>query len=302
MAATLRVILGQDNTSKLTLPTGIPASLEELQGDIQRHFGLTEQVRWQYRDIEFDNEFMNLTCTSEIRDKSTVKVIYLPNSSGTDTDPHHTASLRALESVADTEILSSPESAASGSFLRSQPWPNIFPIPQFNYEVEVQLEMASHVFHNSGTLLSPSTKLKSDILDGLASEMIKFKVYPSSADFDDVALALKKQHSCLTEQGSVSGYYGWKISLKYKMANYRTRLRNIGCTELSINAMKEKRGKSQGPNQVKKPRKAEVNYCPDYPVGETKDSLEEERQALLIEVKKKNSQLIKTKMEKNLFL
>ncbi|KAI4799870.1 hypothetical protein KUCAC02_016409, partial [Chaenocephalus aceratus] len=158
--------------------------------------------------------------------------------------------------------------------------------------------MASHAFHNSGTLLSPSTKLKSDILDGLASEIIKFKVYPSSADFDDVALALIKKHPCLKEQGSVSGYYGWKISLKYKMANYRTRLRNIGCTELSINAMKEKRGTSQGPNQVKKPRKAEVNYCPDYSVGETKDSLEEERQALLIEVKKKNSQLIKTQMEK----
>lgn len=36
------------------------------------------------------------------------------------------------------------------------------------------------------------------------------------------------------------------------MANYRTRLRNIGCSELSINAKKEKHGPtSQGPNQVK---------------------------------------------------
>ena len=82
------------------------------------------------------------------------------------------------------------------------------------------------------------------------------------------------------------------------MANYCTRLRNIGCPELSINAMKEKRGTTnQGPNQVKKPRKAEVNYCPDYPAGETK-CLEEEHQSLLLEVKKKNQQLIKTKMER----
>ncbi|XP_049910146.1 uncharacterized protein LOC126396252 isoform X2 [Epinephelus moara] len=83
------------------------------------------------------------------------------------------------------------------------------------------------------------------------------------------------------------------------MANYRTRLRNIGCPELSINAMKKKRGTtSQGPNQVKKPRKAEVNYYPVYPAGETKESLEDERQALLLEVKKKNQQQIKTKMER----
>ncbi|CAM4557710.1 unnamed protein product [Leuciscus chuanchicus] len=83
------------------------------------------------------------------------------------------------------------------------------------------------------------------------------------------------------------------------MANYRTRLRSIGCPELSINAVKEKRGAmSHGPNQVKKPRKAEVNYCPDYLAGETKDSLEEERKALILEVKKNNQQLIKSKMER----
>ncbi|XP_073717022.1 uncharacterized protein [Misgurnus anguillicaudatus] len=84
------------------------------------------------------------------------------------------------------------------------------------------------------------------------------------------------------------------------MAHYRTRLRSIGCPELSINAVKEKRGAlSHGPNQVKKPRKAEVNYCPDYPAGETKESIEEERKALTLEVKKKNNQqLIKSKMER----
>lgn len=94
-------------------------------------------------------------------------------------------------------------------------------------------------------------------------------------DFDEVALALVTKHPCLKEQGSVSGNYGWKISLKYKMANYRTRLRNIGCPELCIHAVKEKCDTTgKGPKQVKKPRKAEVNYCLDYPAGETKESLE----------------------------
>lgn len=109
-------------------------------------------------------------------------------------------------------------------------------------------------------------------------------------------------HHSLKEQGSVTGIYGWKISLKYKMANYCTRLRNIGRPELSINSVKEKRGATgQSPNQMKKPKKAEVNFCPDYPTGKTRESLEKERQALTSEVKKKNShQLINSKMEKTL--
>nr|XP_043881857.1 uncharacterized protein LOC122769405 [Solea senegalensis] len=83
------------------------------------------------------------------------------------------------------------------------------------------------------------------------------------------------------------------------MANYRTRLRGIGCPELSINAMKEKDGSlNHSPNQVKKPWNAEVNYCPGYPAGESKESLEAERQALLVEVKKKNQEQIKNKMER----
>lgn len=55
----------------------------------------------------------------------------------------------------------------------------------------------------------------------------------------------------------------------------------------------------QSQNQEKKPKKAEVNFCPDYPAGETKESLKKEREALTLEVKKKNNhQLINIKMEK----
>lgn len=63
MAATLRVILGVDNSSKLMLPSGIPGSVDILKEEIQRQFGLTEDFRLQYRDVEFDNEYMNLTTT-----------------------------------------------------------------------------------------------------------------------------------------------------------------------------------------------------------------------------------------------
>ncbi|KAJ8349067.1 hypothetical protein SKAU_G00276560 [Synaphobranchus kaupii] len=77
------------------------------------------------------------------------------------------------------------------------------------------------------------------------------------------------------------------------MGNYRTKLRNLGCSELSINSLKHRQGdKCAGPNQVKKPKRAEVNFCPDYPAGENKESQERERLALLSEVNKKDNNQI----------
>lgn len=40
MAASLRVVLGVDNAAKLTLPNGIPDSIEALKEEIQRKFKL----------------------------------------------------------------------------------------------------------------------------------------------------------------------------------------------------------------------------------------------------------------------
>lgn len=85
---------------------------------------------------------------------------------------------------------------------------------------------------------------------------------------------------------------------KYDMANCNTRLRHA-TSELIINSLKRR----QGDSQVKKPRRAEVNYLPDFPVGENQESLEKERLALLSEVSKKdNHQVIKVKMERTFAL
>ncbi|KAI4896279.1 hypothetical protein NFI96_025685, partial [Prochilodus magdalenae] len=99
MAATLRVILGADNAAKLTLPTGIPDSVEDLIGEIRRHFAVSGNFRLQYRDAEFDNEFVNLT----------TQTCFLPM------NPH-------------------PQAPS----LRSQPWPTNFQIPEFSYEVRLK--------------------------------------------------------------------------------------------------------------------------------------------------------------------
>ncbi|GAA6106510.1 sterile alpha motif domain-containing protein 3-like isoform X1, partial [Tachysurus ichikawai] len=82
------------------------------------------------------------------------------------------------------------------------------------------------------------------------------------------------------------------------MGNYRSKLRGLGCPELDVNALKMKRAHDKAKN-IKKPRKAEVNYLPPHPQGETEGSLEHERVELLNEVKKtNNSQIISAKMAK----
>lgn len=116
--------------------------------------------------------------------------------------------------------------------------------------------------------------MKSDILDKLAEEIFQYTGYPQNHQIDDSARALIKKCPCLWEP-SVTGYYGWMISLKYKMANYQTKMRNIGCSEVTVNALKNKsRDECFPAKNVKKAKKAEVNYCPSYPTGETDESLE----------------------------
>uniref|UniRef100_A0A669BXH9 C2H2-type domain-containing protein n=1 Tax=Oreochromis niloticus TaxID=8128 RepID=A0A669BXH9_ORENI len=203
----------------------------------------------------------------------------------------------------DTDILSSPESRSSSSSssanstLRSEAWPLDFRIPEFSFDVELQLTKGNQEFQANGTLLTLKPKLKSDILESLSSEIMKYKAYPSDSNLSDVCQALVVKHPCLKEKGSETGFSAWKISLKYKMSNYRGKLKNLGCSELVINSLKRRGNSNVHPNQVKKPRRAEVNFCPDYPAGETRESQEEERLVLLSEFKKKNNdETIKAKM------
>ncbi|KAL3045387.1 hypothetical protein OYC64_013623 [Pagothenia borchgrevinki] len=301
-SAVLCIILGENDSAKVTLPLGIPSSVEELQSEIKRQCEVFGDFRLQYKDLDFD-EFINLTSTSDIQNKGKIKVIYPPSALSTSSPGFsaRTSSQDEINSISsvDTDLPLSSDSSSTSS-LRSEPWPNAFPVPEFVYDVEIQLQRANSDFQSNGTLFNPNPRMKSDILETLASQIVKYKAYPSSAEFDSVAEALVKKHPCLREQGSVTGFYGWKISLKFKMGNYRTKLRNIGCSELTVNSLKRQQDDQRtSRNQVKKPKRAEVNYYPDYPTGQTKRSLEEERLALLSEVHKNNNQqVVKDKMER----
>lgn len=299
----LRVILGENDARKIILPTGIPDSIQELCQTMKTSFGLQEDFRLQYQDADFGNEFVNLSVTSEVHDKATLKIVYLNPHNNDDT---MTRQPLAIQGSTDASSVSSIEtdntdlvsSSGSSPSTRLSVWPSVFTIPSFNYDAELQLDKANAECSVSGTSLSPSPKLKSHILEQLAEEIIKFKAYPTDSDLNDVAEALVKKHPCLKEQGSFNGCYGWKISLKYKMANFRTKLRGLGCYEVTINSLKNK-AQDKAALNVKKPRRAEVNYCPQHPKGETTDTLEIERIALLSEIKKRNNDhVVALKMEK----
>lgn len=298
--AKLRVILGENNSHKLILPDGIPESVSDLTECIRKECGIEGSFRLQYMDTDFDNEFTNLDSISDVLDKGTLRVIFnsetprLPDGSP---PPFYSAAaaVRSLDdsssfvsgSSFDTNILSSSESTSS----RSSSWPLVFNIPKFSYETELQLEKANTAFRETGALLNPDVKLKSAIMDGLMETIVKYKVYLSDAEFNEVAEALITAHPCLKEPGSASGFGCWKTSLKYKLGNYRSKLRRLGCPEVTVNSLKQKPDDRRSPAYgVKKPKKAEVNYCPPYPAGESADSLEQMRVKLLSEVKIRNNE------------
>lgn len=315
--AVLRIIFEDESDSrKLTLNSGIPATVEELHALVKTCFQVNEDFRLQYMDADF-KEFMNLTSVFEIAHKSTLKVVYLPTVSPVEP----TITLYTVQSSDESTITPCPESEPCPSSLDSscsndmvctstphsspetQPsrvssWPQVFVIPKFTYEAEFELLQNNAEFQTNGTYFEPGPKLKGVILDGLAQEMVKYTKYPKDYQCEEVAAALTRAHPCLGQLVSKTGFWGWKQSLK--MQNYRTKLGRLRHPEICVNSLKHKReGQGKPAAKIKKPRKAEVNYIPLHPIGESTESLESERIALLSEVKKRgNEVVIKQKMEK----
>ncbi|KAF3844357.1 hypothetical protein F7725_007520 [Dissostichus mawsoni] len=115
--ARLKVILGENNIEKLSLPNGIPESLDDLLSQLKTFFGLKGDVRLQYMDQDFGNDFFNLNSTTQLQDLGTIKVIHQQTNTPLNitTDTTSSSSLECDGNVSlasdDTIILSSPESA-----------------------------------------------------------------------------------------------------------------------------------------------------------------------------------------------
>ncbi len=103
----LEVILGESNTEKLKLPDGIPELLVDLLDKITTTFRLKNNIRLQYMDKDFGNDFFDLNSTTELQDLGTIKVIHQqtnpPFSSPTDTTSSQSLSLESEDSIVSFE-------------------------------------------------------------------------------------------------------------------------------------------------------------------------------------------------------
>lgn len=75
MVVHLRVILEEHDIRKLTLPTGIPNTVEDLVAVVGESFQLQGEFGLLYEDKDFGNQFFSVTSTADLYDKATVKVI-----------------------------------------------------------------------------------------------------------------------------------------------------------------------------------------------------------------------------------
>lgn len=273
----LRVIFNKDDIRKIQI-VGLPETLEEFFSLLKSKLGVEEDLIVQYEDRDFDNELCNLTNLSDLpEERATLKVTVKKAN-----ESYHT------DSTLDTASLDSSTGSLEDISTRRQPWPKVFEIPRFSYDVELQLKSGNTAYQKDGTLLNIRKDTKSEILDKLAETIYTYTAYPSREEYDIVAQSLIKKHPCLREPGSSKGWYCWKFSLKFKMGNYRNKLRMAGCSELQVNS------RSSGPKQkLKKAKKAEVNFLPDFPEGRTEDILEEERLQIIAEMKKKRADMKK---------
>lgn len=279
----LRVILSAEDIRKVYIDQ--PQSIQSLLSTLKSKLSIGRDFALQYEDPEFDNSLCNLTDIAELPpEKATLKVIF--------TAPPSDSS--QADETSDTVILSSSDSAANNrntdsvtASSRSQQWPLSFVIPSFSYDVELRLKRGNEQYATDGSLLHISKDIKCEILDKLATKIYSFKAYPSNEEFECVARALVETHPCLKEPASATGWYGWKISLKFKMGNFRSKLRDAGCVELTAGS--GKRQASDGKkNKLKKPRRSETNFLPDLPAGSSYAALENERKDMLNEMKKKH--------------
>ncbi|XP_057699041.1 sterile alpha motif domain-containing protein 3-like [Corythoichthys intestinalis] len=147
-------------------------------------------------------------------------------------------------------------------------WPAIFVVPSFSFEVEHILSEGNSALMTEGKTTRLTRYQKHNILDVMAAEIYKYKAYPSTIQIAWAAEALVIKHPCLKEKGSKKGYDGWLNSLRFKMGNYRNKLSRAGIKDVAVNAGKRSRFNPEGGASrasIKRPRRGEVNYLPNYP-------------------------------------
>lgn len=281
----LHVHTSADIIRKMAL-TSRPASVDELKNMMKAKFKLDFDFRLSYEDPDFDRQLCSLVEIEELPQKAVLKIIRTEPkacpvaSDDSGVEPQIVGLFRA---AGRTEILISENEAVAPkdttiikpdamSPVRAESWPSVFPVPTFSYHLEAILNQGNIAYNNMGKTLILSKGQKHELLEALAIKMHSFKAYPSDKNFSTVAEALVTKHPCLKEPGSQTGWEGWKNSLKFKMGNYRSKLSRAGFHEVAVNSGKRSRDEHPHAN-IKRPKRAEVNFLPNFPKGEDGASL-----------------------------
>lgn len=144
------MILSDHDVQKLTLPSGVPETVDELESIVQDTFGISGHFCLHYKDVDFGNDLFTLLSTSEIKDKDTIKVVYVlepPTVTLTYIDSSFSSNDCACQpfsevspSTSSNDTLTvSPEPTAGNLTYRFKGWPSEFPIPRFSYSSEILL-------------------------------------------------------------------------------------------------------------------------------------------------------------------
>uniref|UniRef100_A0A3B3QA24 PB1 domain-containing protein n=1 Tax=Paramormyrops kingsleyae TaxID=1676925 RepID=A0A3B3QA24_9TELE len=250
----LRVYVARDTALKLTLLER-PKSVKELKEIMQERFKprLDEDFSLHYEDPDFDGDLCLLVDIKEFPEKGTLRVIR----------PEGDTSSTACS---DTDIL-------PNALQRQKSWPDHFVVPGFGYEMEHILEEGN----------------RSEILKKMAETIYNFKPYPHEKELAMAAKALITAHPCLRMTAGEDGELGWKRHIGYKFASYRNNLAKAGVAEVAINTGRRSRNNPDNdhPHQnIKKARKAEVNYIINLPKDQTPATLETMREEIIHEVEK----------------
>lgn len=175
-----------------------------------------------------------------------------------------------------------------GGRLGSRPEGAVF-LPDFGDATEAVLREGHVRFLKDGTRLDRSL-VKLAVLRKLADFMYSnYTAYPRSHEVRRVAEALVRKYPCLREPASPTGCEGWIYSLKNKMANFRVKLRDLGLPEVTCNSLKNKRPHERNCAQnIKKARKGEVVFLPDYLGRDDKEQQKRDRQLLIAKWEEKD--------------
>lgn len=195
-----------------------------------------------------------------------------------------------ISSASSTSSSSSSDVEIPAPAELREAWLSTFEIPLFAVDIEYKLKQGNLVFFRNGRRLNAPKDMRHNILQKLADEICKYTVYPNKDQLFEVVQALTKKHPCLAEPGSSTGCLGWKNKLFWKMGNVRSKLHKLGMPEVAVNSRGRRNQREDGepPTRcIRKARRCETNFLPNFPQDQDGSALEYHRQRLQTEVMKR---------------